>query len=340
MARAHRGNPAASLFIYQMYASPVLFSGLGSLVLSDHETNMINQHHKDTLSNLQRLISLTPRPVVHFLAGVLPGTALLHLRQLSIFGMVTRLPDNILHKHFVNILGYQTVSPGSWLHQIASLCLQYSLPHPASLLAAPLTRHSFKHLVKKKVISYWELQLRAEASTLTSLKFFNPHFMSLSSPHPVWTSAGSSPTKVAMACVQAKLLSGRYRTQALCSHWQNGDRHCKLSDSCSADEDIIHMLQNCTALGPTRDKLRTFTSKYCNTNPIVANIVSKHCHPSSETYCQFLLDCSSLPEVICLVQEQGKIIHEHLFNITRVWCYSIHRDRLRILGKWRDFHKP
>ena len=50
----------------------------------------------------------------------------------------------------MNILGYQTVSPGSWLHQIASLCLQYSLPHPASLLAAPLTRHSFKHLVKKK----------------------------------------------------------------------------------------------------------------------------------------------------------------------------------------------
>ena len=79
MARAHRGNPAASLFIHQMYASPVLFSGLGSLVLSDHEKNMINQHHKDTLSNLQKLIPLTPRPVVHFLAGVLLGTALLHL---------------------------------------------------------------------------------------------------------------------------------------------------------------------------------------------------------------------------------------------------------------------
>ena len=71
MARAHRGNLAASLFIHQMYASPVFFSGLGSLVLSDNEKNMINQHHNDTLSNLQKLITLTPSPVVHFLAGVL-----------------------------------------------------------------------------------------------------------------------------------------------------------------------------------------------------------------------------------------------------------------------------
>ena len=339
MARAHRGNPAASLFIHQMYASPVLFSGLGSLVLSDHEKNMINQHHKDTLSNLQRLIPLTPRPVVHFLAGVLPGTALLHLRQLSIFGMITRLPDNILHKHFVNILEYQTVSPGSWLHQIGSLCQLYSLPHPASLLAAPLSKHSYKHLTKKKVIGYWEIQLRAEAFTLTSLKFFNPNYMSLSSPHPVWTSAGSSPTKVAMACVQAKLLSGRYRTQALCSHWQNGDRKCKLSEACSSEEDTTHMLQNCSGLETTGKKVTSFTSKYCNTHPIIANIVSKHCHPSSELFCQFLLDCSILPEVICLFQEHGKIIHEHLFNITRVWCYSIHRDRLKILGRWREFHK-
>ena len=90
-----------------MYASPVLFSGLGSLVLSENEKNMINQHHKDTISNLQRLIPLTPRPVVHFLAGVLPGTALLHLRQLSIFGMITRLPGTILHKHSVKHFGVQ-----------------------------------------------------------------------------------------------------------------------------------------------------------------------------------------------------------------------------------------
>ena len=32
IARSHRGNPAASLRIQQIYGNPVLFSGLGPLV--------------------------------------------------------------------------------------------------------------------------------------------------------------------------------------------------------------------------------------------------------------------------------------------------------------------
>ena len=58
MARSHRGNPAASLKIQQMYTNPVLFSGLGSLVLNDQEVNIVGQHHKETISNLQRLLPL------------------------------------------------------------------------------------------------------------------------------------------------------------------------------------------------------------------------------------------------------------------------------------------
>ena len=70
MARAHSGNPAASLRIQQMYANSVLFSGLGSLVLNDQEVSIVSQHHKKTISNLQRLIPLTPRAVIFFLADL------------------------------------------------------------------------------------------------------------------------------------------------------------------------------------------------------------------------------------------------------------------------------
>ena len=150
--------------------------------------------------------------------------------------------------------------------------------------------------------SYWSPTFLSTAGTavpvflqpcLSSLKFFNQHYMSLSSPHPVWTSAGSSPTKVAMACVQAKLLSGRYRTQALCSHWQNGDRKCRMSEECSSDEDTTHILQHCPALRPTRDKLNSFTAKYCNTHSIIANIVVKHCHPVNFFVSFYLIALSS-----------------------------------------------
>ena len=272
IARAHRGNPAASLCIQQMYANSVLFSGIGALVLLDQEVSIITQHHKKTISNLQRLIPLTPRAVIFFLAGTLPGEAFLHLRQLSIFGMVSRLPDNLLHHHASNIFSFTTTSSKSWMHGIRDLCLMYSLPHPTILLSTPPSKEKFNNLVKKHVTDYWEQALRAEASPLSSLEFFQPEFMSLSTPHPLWTTAASSPTKTIMATVQARLLSGRYRTEALCSNWSNSLGLCKVSPNCNVVEDIPHMM-TCQGLSDTRDKLYAFTTAYCEDHPLVAEVV-------------------------------------------------------------------
>lgn len=340
LARSHRANPTASLRIQQMYSNSVLFSGIGSLVLSDQEANMIFQHHKETVSNLQRLLPLTPRAVIYFLAGTLPGAAFLHLRQFSIFGMISRLPTNILNQHAKNIFSYVTPSPNSWFVQIRNLCLVYSLPHPSTLLSSPLTKETYKNLIKKHVIDYWEQKLRLEAAPLSSLQFFHPSFMSLTSTHPLWETAGSSPTKVVMATVQAQFLSGRYRSEALCSHWSpNAHGRCKLIPGCEEYEDTTHILQNCSGLNKTRMKMIDFTNSYCLKHPVIANLVTKYCNTSCRLFCQFLLDSSVLPDVIAAVQMHGKVIHKHLFNISRIWVYSLHRDRLKILGRWRNFAK-
>ena len=47
-----------------------------------------------------RLYKATPAPVVYFLAGSLPSSALLHLRQFYLLSMIARLgQENILHQH-------------------------------------------------------------------------------------------------------------------------------------------------------------------------------------------------------------------------------------------------
>ena len=94
LARAHRGNPIASLRVESLYGVPVLMSGIASLVLKQSEVNILNQHYKTTLQNLLKLHDRTPDPVVFFLAGSLPAVAILHLKQLSLFSMITRLPEN------------------------------------------------------------------------------------------------------------------------------------------------------------------------------------------------------------------------------------------------------
>ena len=98
-ARNHKGNPALSVRINKMYAILFLLSGMGPLVLTISEISTIEQHHKETLRCLLRLHARTPRSVVYFLSGSLPGTALVHLRHMPIFGMITRLPNSILNLH-------------------------------------------------------------------------------------------------------------------------------------------------------------------------------------------------------------------------------------------------
>ena len=137
MAKGHRGNPSKGVKIDKMYALPVLLSGLAPLALSNQEISLIDQHHKETLRCLLRLNPKTPRGVIYFLAGCLPGSALLHLRQLSLFGMITRLSGNILNLHARRIFSSVLISPKSWFHQVRRWCDLYSLPHPLDLLENP-----------------------------------------------------------------------------------------------------------------------------------------------------------------------------------------------------------
>ena len=55
LARGHRSNPAASVRILSIYGTPVLLSGLASIVLSEKETNIIDQQFKRTLQGLLKI---------------------------------------------------------------------------------------------------------------------------------------------------------------------------------------------------------------------------------------------------------------------------------------------
>ena len=163
--------------------------------------------------------------------------------------------------------------------------------------------------------------------------------MSLSFPHPLWLSAGSSSYEVVKATTQALMLSGRYRTERLCWYWlQNQSGHC-LAPTCRGlgqVEDLAHILTYCPSLEATRHHLLSFTVKYSsNLLPIIKNLLFEYLNPENPNYVQFLVDCSTLPDVISAGQQTGPDVVHHLFHITRTWCYSLHRERLKILGRWR-----
>ena len=126
LARGHRSNPSACLRVLQLYGVPVLMYGLGSLVLNPSEITTIHQHHKNTVQNLQKLHHGTPQSFIFFMAGCLPVTATLHLRQFSLFGMTL-----YMYLHKMSLLNQPiNLTPGSHRLEIfvsSKICLTHKI---------------------------------------------------------------------------------------------------------------------------------------------------------------------------------------------------------------------
>ena len=118
LARGHRCCPAAALRIHQPHCTPVLFSGLASLCLNKSEIRIIDKHYQHTVQNLQKLHMKTPRCIVFLLGGSLPGEAILHLCQPSLFSMICNLPANPLNSQAKYALTTLPPSSLSWFTKL------------------------------------------------------------------------------------------------------------------------------------------------------------------------------------------------------------------------------
>ena len=331
LAYKSRVNPIVGLRLEKIYGAPVLLSGVSSLVVCESELGLIDQHFKDTYQNLQKLHQRTPRSVVFFLGGSLPAQALVHLKMLSLFGMVARLPRDPLNIHARNILVTAKASSKSWFCKLRDVCLLYNLPHPLSILDFPPSKEQFKKTTTSHVITYWEEKLRGEAALLPSLLYFKPEFMNLKTPHLIWKTAGSNPYEVSKAIQQARLLSGRYRLAVLEKNWTN-NREGICQNCFESPETLEHMLISCSAYLETKKKL--YSLWLATSLQVVYELILTALSSEKQYLLQFLLDCSVLPNVIRAAQDHGYEVYNELFYLTRTWCFAIHRQRMKGLGRW------
>ena len=337
MARGHRGSPAAALRVHQLHCTPVLFSGLASLVLNKAEIAIIANHYQRTIQNLQRLHPKTPRSIVFFLAGSVPAEAILHKRQLSLFSMICNLPQSPLNHHGRYVLTTLPPSSSSWFLQLRDICQQYCLPHPLTLMEKPYPKQVFKKLVKEKVTEFWHGILAAECVSLSSLRFINPYYASLLRPHPMWTSTAGNSYECSKSTILARMASGRYRTEMLCRFWTTNRSGYCLAETCQAVQgDIVHLLIVCPALKHTRQRLH---SMWCNKTlscPPLHSLILKILGSTPDAQVRFILDSRACPDIILLKQVYGQEIENMVQYLTRTWAFAIHRHKMRLLGRWPE----
>ena len=170
---------------------------------------------------------------------------------------------------------------------------------------------------------------------MTSLRYFQPQYMSLLRPHPLWTTSKSNSYEVNKSVVVARMLSGRYRSDWLTRHWSptNKDGFCLLCPLSNTPGDIEHLLVNCEALSTKRDHLFQFFDRQTQNSPPLRSLLNNMRESSTEAFVQFLLDPSVVPLVIHDVQKKLYTLDE-VFFLTRTFCYGIHRRRLHLLGRF------
>jgi hypothetical protein len=342
LARGHHGSPAAALHVEQMYGLPVLLSGLASLVLSKTEQDTLDLHHKRHLEQLQKLYPCTPAPVVYFLAGSLPASAKLHMRQLGLLGMVARLgPESILFQHGSYMLARPSPSSSSfkssWFAQVRDWCDRYGLPDPLFVLYQPETKARWKATIRRQVLQYWLARLRDHAGGLSSLDMFRASHMSLTRPSVIWTSCGSSTFEVQKATVQARMLSGRYRTCWLRRHWSGDQTGACRVPGCTVDTPgtLLHLATGqCPGLAPATARAAGHWQSFLHYHPALLPLIQVYSVGSPEEFLKFLLDPSTQPGVITLAQEQGHEVVGQACYLARTWLYTLHRARLEGLGLW------
>ena len=340
-ARKHHRNPAATLHLERLYGSPVLLSGLAALVLTSKEIGVIHRHHRVTLCRLQKLPSTTSDCVVFFMAGSLPATALLHLRQLGLLGMLARLGSSSILQQIGRqvLLSNRKVKGKSWFLQVRSASLQYDLPDPLMILQSPPTKESWKRTCKARVISWWEDRFRGEATLLSSLLYFRPSHISLISPHPIWSMAESS-FEVCKASTVATMLSGRYVTDHRARHWSKSNpagncQLCMVSGYSSTPGTLQHLLLSCPVLSEVRAHATAHWAAYIVDKPPLIPIISHHTstpgHDGEKLQMELLLDPSTCPMAISACQKMGIGILSHLHYLSRTWCHAHHLKRRRLL---------
>jgi hypothetical protein len=315
--------------------------------MSSSELDTLDHHHKVQLERLQRLYPATPAPVVYFLAGAPPARCTLHMRQLSLLGMIARLgPDSILHQHGFNTLSSlpraRTAAAGlaasqSWFGQVRGLAEQYGLPDPLYVLANPPPKGEWKAAVKRHLVPFWAERLRAHAATLDSLAMFRASHMSLTRPSCIWTSCGSSGYEVRKAVVQARMASGRYRTCWFRRHFAAAETGvCRVPGCTGTSPGTLEHLATgqCPGLAEAVASATAHWVTFLIANPFLVSTLQVYTSSEPRQFLAFLLDPSVQPGVIALAQEHGKGVADKLCHMARSWLYTLHRERLQKLGLW------
>lgn len=324
LSKNHRTSPATALKIESVFCSPILFSGLSTLLLKNSEIETLNSYSRKILRQIMKLHKTTSVPALHLLSGSLPAEARLHLHQFSLLRMVSYLGDSDpLYRIAVHSLTYKVTF--SWFRRLVKTAIMYQLPHPLWILLVPPSKLSYKQLVYVQITKFWTDKYINSCTNLPSLKFFRPASLSLGhGPHPLFTSC-RHPHDVRVATIQAKMLCGTYRSCWHSHHWQRSTGRCLLPNCGQLPGDTAHLFTSCTFLRDTISQACQSAKKALEPYPFLHSLFSRKILSDPQSFLHFLLDPSSDKDVQSIPPSFKPIAVQYLMHASRCVIWPTHR---------------
>ena len=124
----------------------------------------------------------------------------------------------------------------------------------------------------------------------------------------------------------------------LLRHFTDNDGSCTLCNGDISSGSIEHLLMHCSAFVSTRKHLLENLKRNKNISERTKSLILSYFRDGKDTV-QLLLDGSTLPEIIRIIQTEGNQILHEVFSFSRNWCYTIHRTRLKLQGRWINWKK-
>jgi hypothetical protein len=207
-------GPRTSLRIIQTYVTPRLLYGLEATVLCKKDLDELDNFYKKLLRQIQALPESTATEAIYLLIGALPVKFLLHIRVLSLFGNICRLPPtHDLHQLARRQIAVRDDNSRSWFSMVVKIAEEYNINVHKQILY-PWPKLAWKRHIKEEIQNSALAKLKEDAGTKSSLGWMiipdNPPLKT----HPIWTFS-SDTVSLRAAGIRAKMLTGRFQTQSL-----------------------------------------------------------------------------------------------------------------------------
>ena len=269
-----------------------------------------------------------------FLCGELPIEGKLHRDVFSLFYSIWVNSETKIHQVVKYLMKNSCENSRTWSVFVKQLSEKYNLDDPIECLdKGPPSKSQYKEYILTKITAFHEKQLRVQSGSNSCMQYLNVSVSGLRGQRHPAISGLFTTEEVKQSRCHIKMLCGDYFTHMKKSIQSGGSPHCMVCEDKSLDEDILHILTQCSAYSDIRERKLQDMTTLCqaagkiNLHEIIAN---------KNELCQFWLDPTSI-NLKFRISPVDPQLNQYLV-ISRSLCNSINTRRLKILDSHQKNH--